>query len=73
MLIGLALTILVGFVMRRMRGPQPAAAAPGAGVGQARTRTSLRDRAGTRAAALERRREHRQRPARLGDGAVLPR
>ena len=33
MLVGLALMMLVGFVMRRMRGPQPAAAAPGAGRG----------------------------------------
>jgi predicted lipid-binding transport protein (Tim44 family) len=33
MLIGLALMLLVGFVLRRMRGVQPAAAAPGANRG----------------------------------------
>jgi predicted lipid-binding transport protein (Tim44 family) len=31
LLIGLALMMVVGFVMRRMRGPQPAAATPGCG------------------------------------------
>jgi predicted lipid-binding transport protein (Tim44 family) len=33
LLLGLALMLLVGFVLRRMRGPQPAGATPGAGRG----------------------------------------